>query len=633
MIRQSPHRTLLRRFGVCVALGMASLAAIAAANPGAAAKPPSDYQANLQLIRDQTVRNRIYDQSAYRDVPQAQLVPENHYGPRSDYLARQGSRRALSFPTLQGGQFRAECEFSHFGYDDPILNPGQPGAAHLHVFWGNTDVNAYSTYDTLSNSGSSTCAGQELNRTGYWAPAVFDAAGNVRIPEVIFVYYKGYGLARENAEAYPPGAAMVQKENLNEVSWNEGGLLDPTGAEPASEFAFNCSDQDRGPRSPAATSSIPICDGNVYRNDNAGYEHATLEMHVKFGNCWNREDPSNPTNWTRARQGGWFYSDCAPWATFPNIEYIIAYPLARGETTDGWYLSSDVDPMTLQRNVVGGSTVHADWWGGWHPETNRTWLENCTRYSTNVPSDCGFGYLTDGGPDGENPLPGPALQRTRDFEGPISVSSEQLLRELCPSRQTGERGPAAAYCAPAGHVHPPATTTVTTVPVTTVPVTTVPVTTVPVTTVPVTTVPVTTVPVTTVPVTTVPSDDPASCVGQKATVIGSDGDDVLVGTPGPDVIAGGPGSDIIVGRAGDDVICGGSGVDTLIGNEGVDYLFGDDGDDRITGGSGDDVLEGGAGNDRLFGGGGSDLVRGGGGDDFCDKDRRRDYPGSPFECE
>src|SRR3990172_6440770 len=62
------------------------------------------------------------------------------------------------------------------------------------------------------------------------------------------------------------------------------------------------------------------------------------------------------------------------------------------------------------------------------------------------------------------------------------------------------------------------------------------------------------------------------CVGQTATIVGTDGDDVIVGTDGNDVIAGLGGNDIISGGKGDDLICGGVGNDTLYGEDGKDQL-------------------------------------------------------------
>ncbi len=47
------------------------------------------------------------------------------------------------------------------------------------------------------------------------------------------------------------------------------------------------------------------------------------------------------------------------------------------------------------------------------------------------------------------------------------------------------------------------------------------------------------------------------CGGQFATIVGTNGPDVLVGTKGPDVIHGRGRADVIKGKGGADVICGG----------------------------------------------------------------------------
>src|SRR5437773_1769395 len=48
--------------------------------------------------------------------------------------------------------FVVSCPFSHRLPDDPIVYPGQPGASHLHDFFGNTSVDAASTYSQLRRS-------------------------------------------------------------------------------------------------------------------------------------------------------------------------------------------------------------------------------------------------------------------------------------------------------------------------------------------------------------------------------------------------------------------------------------------------------------------------------------------------
>jgi Ca2+-binding RTX toxin-like protein len=111
------------------------------------------------------------------------------------------------------------------------------------------------------------------------------------------------------------------------------------------------------------------------------------------------------------------------------------------------------------------------------------------------------------------------------------------------------------------------------------------------------------------------------CHGRKATIVGTDGDDVLRGTDKPDVIVGGGGNDVIYAGLGNDIVCagpgddlvhGGRGNDLLDGGAGSDRVFGDLGDDKAMGGGGDeDEVSGGLGIDTVSGGPGNrDLVRG-----------------------
>jgi uncharacterized delta-60 repeat protein len=109
---------------------------------------------------------------------------------------------------------------------------------------------------------------------------------------------------------------------------------------------------------------------------------------------------------------------------------------------------------------------------------------------------------------------------------------------------------------------------------------------------------------------------PVACAGMAATIVGTNGDDLLAGTPGPDVIHGLGGNDVINGFDGDDLICGGDGDDTLRGQDGNDELRGDAGGDTLYGGDGNDTLYGGDGDDVLNGGAGLDLLRGQDGNDL-----------------
>lgn len=129
------------------------------------------------------------------------------------------------------------------------------------------------------------------------------------------------------------------------------------------------------------------------------------------------------------------------------------------------------------------------------------------------------------------------------------------------------------------------------------------------------------------------------CLGRRATIVGTSGDDVLrggrrdvvVGLGGNDVIAGSGRLFYACGNGGDDEIRGGPEQDHLQGGRGDDRLYGSHRTDRLFGGAGNDVLVGdsskdrdrggpdelfgGPGHDRLYGFVGHDVLDGSSGDD------------------
>ncbi len=142
----------------------------------------------------------------------------------------------------------------------------------------------------------------------------------------------------------------------------------------------------------------------------------------------------------------------------------------------------------------------------------------------------------------------------------------------------------------------------------------------------------------------------ARCGGKRATIVGTNGRDVIRGTPKADVIHalggndvvrglggndticmgkgkdrafGGPGNDKILGQAGNDRMDGQAGNDDLRGGPGRDIAFGRAGNDKMFGGPGRDRLLGGPGRDRLLGGPGRDIGIGGGAKDTCRTERSR----------
>ena len=110
----------------------------------------------------------------------------------------------------QGG-FRFDCDVSHFNLDDPIVFPGEVGAAHDHMFWGNTSTDAFSTTESLLANADSTCEGRrDGNQAAYWTPVLFDENGETVEPTDIDVRYRG----RRGVNPIPNGLEMLTTSDV-----------------------------------------------------------------------------------------------------------------------------------------------------------------------------------------------------------------------------------------------------------------------------------------------------------------------------------------------------------------------------------------------------------------------------------
>jgi hypothetical protein len=257
----------------------------------------------LALVRASSPRNTDPDTQVHRDTPQADIPFEDYLGPWSEHVENYEG----SVPFEGIGTSRLHCEFSHFSYDDPLKYPGQPGAAHLHMFFGNSDVNAFTTAESLRNSGGSTCNG--FVRNGYWVPALVDDRGNARIPTMVHVYYKGYGQDLAGIQAHPDDMAIISDNSINLGEGSDGDSV----------ATFQCISASAVIRTSSET--VPDCVGQDDR-----YAEM-LEFNVKFDNCWNGEDPTNWEDNLAPTQYSWYSGDCPDShpIQLTNLEYRIRY--------------------------------------------------------------------------------------------------------------------------------------------------------------------------------------------------------------------------------------------------------------------------------------------------------------------
>ena len=411
--------------------------------------PPANYAASLARITASTFRNKTMDDSPFTNTPSVQLIGQQslYASDPSLYDRYSGSYGTVPFfantrypgsaSSPNGATFRANCEVSHFSYDDPIVYPNQPEKAHLHMFFGNTHVNAFSTYDTILNSGSSTCNGKELNRTAYWVPAMMDGAGNAIVPFNNKFYYK------TEMNAYS-GGVSVYPENLQIVGDNTNNNAGDSGL-----AAFRCNNIYNGGKG-AFGNTIPTCYDTA-----AGYP-GVLEYIIFFDYCWNG-DTSTVGDWQANRDRNlvpplyyWHSGNCPSShpKRLPALVTHIFYDIPPGTNTANWHLSSDVDPATGNLKGARGATAHADWFGGWNKEINKEWVDNCS----DVPgAECGEGYLRNAY---SNPNAKALVMREDWDAGQIhSIPLQQIYEQMCSAASTRPYNPAnggrnAAYCRP-----------------------------------------------------------------------------------------------------------------------------------------------------------------------------------------
>ena len=266
-------------------------------------------------------------------------------------------------PTTDGsGAFRMPCDFSHISFNDPIVAPGKPGGSHLHVFFGNTAIDHASTQSSIENTGNSTCAGGTANRTGYWVPAIIDTKDGTPLkPLQMLVYYK--------TDAYPNSTVKPKPAGLRMVA----GDMKATG--PQEHIYWECfKPSGETERSSSIPASCPV--------------GGKVELTVAFPICWdgvNLDSPDHKSHMAYPTKVGCPTSHPVQ---LPHLTEKVSYAVTETGSTARWRLSSD----NYGTDKPGGYSLHADWFNGWDPKVQDTWVKNCLQ----AKRDCHGFLLGDG---------------------------------------------------------------------------------------------------------------------------------------------------------------------------------------------------------------------------------------------
>ncbi|WP_170475942.1 DUF1996 domain-containing protein [Ruegeria arenilitoris] len=250
---------------------------------------------------------------------------------------------------IDGHGFRFFCVPSHYSYDDPVVYPGQPGAAHLHMFFGNAEVDADSTSSDIIHSGRTTCDGGVTNRSAYWIPALFNERGEVVLPTAITNYYKSWVNDRSKIKPIPQGLEILTNAD---VKGSSGVVVSKKDQE------IWGGDIRISPHDGLTLEVIfPDCvavnaDGSPILSSPGGTKHVAYSVH---GRC----PRSHPYTIPQLTQN-------VNWSDVPF--------------DSDWYFASD-----RMDNVPKGTSAHADYVAGWTEESAQI-MANCMRDAV---SECG----------------------------------------------------------------------------------------------------------------------------------------------------------------------------------------------------------------------------------------------------
>lgn len=241
--------------------------------------------------------------------------------------------RPVTGPQGAVPQFLVECEFSHAAEDDPIVYPGQPGASHLHVFFGNTSVDADTTTESLAG-GDTTCD-QQLDRAAYWAPALL-RDGEMVTPVKSTAYYRpGVDVDPTIVQPFPAGLEMI------------AGSAGATEPQPVSIVAWSCGLGIEREVLP------PECAPD-----------RVLRLLVTFPDCWDGvhlDSADHKSHVAYSSKGVCPGSHPVP---VPQLQFSVEYPV--WGSTAGLELASG--------DLITG---HADFMNGWDPDKLASEVELC----------------------------------------------------------------------------------------------------------------------------------------------------------------------------------------------------------------------------------------------------------------
>ncbi len=273
----------------------------------------------------------------------------------------------LAANAAYANEFDVNCNYSHTFPDDPILFPGQPGRAMVHDFFGNSNTNAYSTYDSLNGNKATTCD-TNADRSAYWLPQLKRPSGIV-VPQFQKTYYKN-DQPVVPLQPIPAGLELLAGDHM--------------GTAPNPHINFLC--RGGGYTTVAPTNCPVVTDG--------GGTYSQLDISVHFPDCWDGKTlVPNPmagiANMAYRNSDGKCPS--AYPVKIPELQMNVQYNLGQDPDLSSAQLSMDPKLMNGQWVAQWGSlyTSHGDFISAWKKDTMQYLIDTCSNKEALAGSACG----------------------------------------------------------------------------------------------------------------------------------------------------------------------------------------------------------------------------------------------------
>jgi hypothetical protein len=278
------------------------------------------------------------------------------------------------------GAFRFTCKGDgKLVSDDPLVYPGQPGRAHLHLQWGSADFSAFTTPESLRLELVTNCnrTPYSLNRSQYWMPALMHEDGRVIRPEWVAVYYKRKTASSPSCTA---GSSVAM------------GVC--VGLPSKIRFIFGW-DQNN----PAA----PFQGASWYCSTGSGKHFSNLDDLFAEGcaagsllvantvgpNCWrgpgHLSSPDNRSHMAYARYGDDGRPRCPATHPFliPQQENKAAFTVTADMVTSAGRSRIRLSSDHMLPGAKPGTTLHADYMEAWVDAARKIWEDHCINKGLN----------------------------------------------------------------------------------------------------------------------------------------------------------------------------------------------------------------------------------------------------------